>query len=137
VSSSAIKDRIRRHMPGTTGPSRILVIDDDAAVGAIYRAALELDGFSVTVATNGHDGLQQILGSRPHLVILDILMPVMDGWEVLGRLQALEGPPPVIVATAAEVSSRALAAGAAAWYSKATSLSHLREACRRLLTGSD
>jgi CheY-like chemotaxis protein len=113
------------------------VIDDDPAVGAIYRAALELDGFSVTVATNGHDGLQQMLDSRPHLVILDILMPVMDGWEVLGRLQALEGPPPVIVATAAEVSSRALAAGAAAWYSKATSLSHLREACRRLLTGSN
>jgi two-component system response regulator MprA len=113
------------------------VIDDDPTVGAIYRAALELDGFSVTVATNGHDGLQQILDDRPHLVILDILMPVMDGWEVLGRVQALETPPPVIVATAAGVSSRALAAGASAWYSKATSLSHLREACRRLLSGPD
>jgi two-component system response regulator MprA len=123
-------------MPGTTGPARILVIDDDAAVGALYRAALELDGFSVTVASNGHDGLQQILESRPHLVILDILMPVMDGWEVLGRVQALEAAPPVIVATAAEVSARALAAGATAWYSKATSLSHLREACRRLTEGT-
>jgi DNA-binding response OmpR family regulator len=120
-------------MPGTTGPARILVIDDDAAVGALYRAALELDGFSVTVASNGHDGLQQILESRPHLVILDI---VMDGWEVLGRVQALEAAPPVIVATAAEVSARALAAGATAWYSKATSLSHLREACRRLTEGT-
>ncbi|HXB53965.1 MAG TPA: response regulator [Vicinamibacteria bacterium] len=119
-----------------TVPSRILVIDDDPAVGALYRAALELDGFSVTVTSNGHDGIQQILESRPHLVILDILMPVMDGWEVLGRLRTLEAPPPVIVATAAEVSSRALAAGATAWYSKATSLSLLREACRRLLDGN-
>jgi CheY-like chemotaxis protein len=120
-------------MSETAGPSRILVIDDDPAVGALYRAALELDGFSVTVASNGNDGLQQILENRPQLVILDILMPVMDGWEVLGRLQAMEAPPPVIVATATEVSARALAAGAAAWYSKATSLSRLREACRRLI----
>jgi CheY-like chemotaxis protein len=124
-------------MPGTTRPARILVIDDDAAVGALYRAALELDGFSVTVASNGHDGLQQILESRPHLVILDILMPIMDGWEVLDRVRALEAAPPVIVATAAEVSARALAAGATAWYSKATSLSQLREACRRLIGALD
>ncbi|HKC13250.1 MAG TPA: response regulator [Vicinamibacteria bacterium] len=120
-------------MSGTAGVSRILVIDDDPAVGALYRAALELDGFLVTVCSNGHDGLQHILEHRPHLIILDILMPVMDGWEVLGRLQTMEAAPPVIVATAAEVSARALAAGATAWYSKATSLSHLREACRRLI----
>jgi DNA-binding response OmpR family regulator len=114
----------------------VLVIDDDPTVGAIYRAALELDGFTVTVATNAHEGWEVILACRPHLVILDILMPVMDGWEVLARVRALDDPPPVIVASAAAASSRALAAGAAAWYSKATSLSRLREACRELLSGT-
>jgi CheY-like chemotaxis protein len=121
-------------MPGTPESPRVLVIDDDPAVGAIYRAALELDGFSVVTATNGHDGLQMIQASRPNIVLLDILMPVMDGWEVLARVRALADPPPVIVATAAAVSARALDAGAAACYSKATSLSYLREACRRLLS---
>jgi CheY-like chemotaxis protein len=124
-------------MPSTDGPPHVLVIDDDPAVGAIYRAALELDGFSVTMATNGHDGLQIIETSRPQIVVLDILMPVMDGWEVLARVRALENPPPVIVATASAVSSRALAAGAAAWYSKTTSLSFLRQECRRLAAKPD
>jgi CheY-like chemotaxis protein len=121
-------------MPGTPESPRVLVIDDDPAVGAIYRAALELDGFSVTMATNGHDGLRMIQASRPNIVVLDILMPVMDGWEVLTRVRALADPPPVIVATAAAVSARALDAGAAACYSKTTSLSYLREACRRLVS---
>ncbi len=124
-------------MSGTPESPRVLVIDDDPAVGAIYRAALELDGFSVAMATNGHDGLRMIQATRPHVVVLDILMPIMDGWEVLARVRALADPPPVIVATAAAVSSRALDAGAAACYSKATSLSHLRDACRHLLGHPD
>jgi len=69
----------------------ILVVDDEPDVREVVRVALELDGFHVTVAADGDDGLRQAFEGRPDLIILDVGLPGLDGWDVLRRLKATEG----------------------------------------------
>jgi CheY-like chemotaxis protein len=87
---------------------RILVVDDDAAIRRLLMRVLSQVGYSVTTATNGKEALVAIAQQRPDLLLLDLMMPVMDGWEVYRRLQA-DGYPelPIIVLTAGERLDRA------------------------------
>ena len=68
--------------------TNILVVDDDARVLRSIRLVLEEARFTVTTATNGPDALEQMRRDRPDLVVLDILMPEMDGIEVCRRVRA-------------------------------------------------
>ncbi len=83
-------------------PTTILIIDDDRAMVEIVQANLEPEGFRVVGASNGVEGLQLLKKERPALVVLDVLMPQMNGWEVLRRIE--EDPEtagvPVIMLTA-------------------------------------
>jgi DNA-binding response OmpR family regulator len=65
----------------------ILVIDDEPGIIEIIEANLEGDGFKVISAPNGREGLERIKSDRPELVVLDVMMPEMDGWEVLRRVE--------------------------------------------------
>lgn len=67
---------------------RILVVDDDVEVRDLLRRALSYEGYTVEVAENGKEALQKALISPPDLVILDIMMPGLDGLEVARRLRA-------------------------------------------------
>lgn len=90
-------------MPHTTPqPARVLVIDDDDAVRLLLAATLEMEGFDVSMASDGEEGLQ-ILASRPvDCVVLDLMMPGLDGHAVLQRIRADGGMTlPVIMLTAA------------------------------------
>ncbi len=60
--------------------AKILVIDDDADLATVMKGALESKSYEVIVAYNGKEGLEKAKKEKPDLVILDILMPVMDGW---------------------------------------------------------
>jgi len=66
----------------------ILIIEDDGFLASIYAQKLELEGFQVAFATNGEDGLKLAQKDHPDLVLLDLLMPKMDGFEVLEKLKA-------------------------------------------------
>ena len=77
----------------------ILVIDDEPSVREIAGAYLERHGFEVQTASNGLDGLRLALETNPALVVLDIMLPVLDGLEVLKRLR-LERPIPVLLLSA-------------------------------------
>src|SRR4051794_27258169 len=66
--------------------SRILVVDDEPDLLGFVRSALEAEGFHVTTATDGTDGLRLALTTKPDLVILDLLMPGLDGQAVLTAL---------------------------------------------------
>ena len=61
---------------------RILVVDDDVAVRLLFREALEREGYEVSEAANGREGLAALEEGRPDVVVLDLLMPVMDGWQM-------------------------------------------------------
>lgn len=76
---------------------RILVIDDEAVVAGVIAEALRDDGNEVVVAHGGEDGLRAIEQSAPDAVFLDVLMPGMDGIEVLRRIRAKYPDLPVII----------------------------------------
>jgi CheY-like chemotaxis protein len=66
----------------------VLLIEDDGFLASIYSQKLEFEGFEVSFATNGEDGLKLAQKEPPDLILLDILMPRMDGFEVLEKLKA-------------------------------------------------
>ena len=80
--------------------SLILVIDDDEKITSLIRRSLAFEGYSVITATNGSDGLKQLLSHEPELIILDVMMPLLNGWEVLQRLRDGGITIPVLMLTA-------------------------------------
>jgi CheY-like chemotaxis protein len=70
--------------------AHIVIIDDDEALVEALRDRLSAKGYTVSTATNGKDGLALALQKHPDLIILDIVMPQMNGWEVLDGLEADE-----------------------------------------------
>lgn len=79
---------------------RILVIDDDPSVTSVLKRGLSYEGFSVQTAASGQEGLSVARDMEPDLIILDVMMPGMDGIEVLKRLRAADTRLPVIMLTA-------------------------------------
>lgn len=77
----------------------ILVADDEANIRELARMYLEKDGYQVDVVTDGRQALAQIKQSPPDLLVLDLMMPEMDGWEVCRRVRA-EGNLPILMLTA-------------------------------------
>jgi DNA-binding response OmpR family regulator len=67
---------------------RVLVVDDEKHIPVLLRSALEREGYEVTVASDGLEALQKVAEERPDLIVLDVAMPNMDGFEVLRRLKA-------------------------------------------------
>jgi DNA-binding response OmpR family regulator len=67
---------------------KILLIEDEKEVAELYRLKLSLDGYDVTIAENGQEGLDNAIKINPELIFLDIKMPGMDGFEVLKELRA-------------------------------------------------
>lgn len=77
----------------------ILVADDEANIRELARLYLEKEGFKVLTVTNGAQALDQIAHDAPDLLVLDLMMPVMDGWEVCRRVQ-MEYDVPILILTA-------------------------------------
>ncbi len=75
----------------------VLVVEDDASLRNLLCEALKTEGFSTCVASNGRDALLQFYQRLPDLVVLDLIMPEMDGWETLERLRMVSSCPVIIV----------------------------------------
>jgi CheY-like chemotaxis protein len=84
----------------------VLVVDDDAAIRSAVRDVLESAGIAVETATNGADALEKVSRQRPRLVLLDMRMPVLDGWGFASALRERGLALPVVVMTAAADASR-------------------------------
>jgi DNA-binding response OmpR family regulator len=67
--------------------AKVLIVDDDAFLSGIYATKLELEGFAVVAARDGEEGLTVAARERPDLILLDVLMPKLDGFETLKRLK--------------------------------------------------
>ena len=77
----------------------VLIVEDDPNIRELLQMYLEKDGYAVTLATDGGQGLDKFRSIKPDLVLLDVMMPVMDGWAVCKAIRA-EGNTPVIMLTA-------------------------------------
>jgi len=79
---------------------KVLIVDDDAFLSGIYATKLELEGFAVVSARDGEEGLKAAAKEKPDMILLDVLMPKLDGFEVLKRLKAddaLKGTPVIML----------------------------------------
>jgi DNA-binding response OmpR family regulator len=82
---------------------KILVVDDEPSIRQLVRDVLEVEGYEVQVVEDGYAALRAIDTNRPDCVVLDVMMPGIDGHEVLQRIRAAERGPdlPVVMLTAA------------------------------------
>ncbi|CAG1005771.1 MAG: response regulator [Anaerolinea sp.] len=124
-------------MTGT--PTKIVCIEDDPKTVELVKLILKKEGYDVTGVNNGHDGLKVVDEVKPNLVLLDLMMPDIDGWEVYQSMRAAESTKdiPVIVLTAkAQSIDRVLGLHIAKvndYITKPFSPSELIQAVRRVL----
>jgi len=115
--------------------SKVLIVDDDSALRRLLRAALTARGYDVVEATDGQEGLLAMEKEDPDLVLLDIAMPKMTGWEVLEALR--ERPElekiPIVVISALGDEVRARGLGALAVLVKPFMMDRLYETVRSAL----
>ena len=113
------RDSLRRlvgQYAAPTGGGHALVVDDEENIRSLFRRTLEGDGWTVAEASNGADALERVAEQQPRIILLDLMMPVMDGFDFLLRYRDLEGcaSTPIIVITAKdldETERRRLAGG--------------------------
>jgi DNA-binding response OmpR family regulator len=97
----------------------ILVIDDDPGILSTVTDILEFEGYSVVQAGNGAEGLALMERVQPSLILLDMRMPVLDGWGFARRLRERGSGPPIVVMTAVQDARRwAQEIGAAGYVAK-------------------
>ncbi len=103
VERESLARALEKHLR-QSGERRVLVVEDDATTRSMLRKLLERQGWDVVEAGNGREGLERVRDSRPALVLLDLMMPEMDGFGFLEALRADGDSLPVVVLTAKELS---------------------------------
>ncbi|MEO5568426.1 MAG: response regulator, partial [Gemmatimonadaceae bacterium] len=124
---------------GDGSAGTVLIIDDDADARALLRRILASDGFRVLEAPDGPTGLAMAADQRPDAITLDVLMPGLDGWEVLRRVRAdaAIADIPVIMLSVLHEQQLALALGATEYVTKPVDRGQLRQLIRRHQLGPD
>lgn len=122
--------------PGTASGPRVLVIDDDEHLRRLTSCALEMEGYEVIAAADGLAALQVLEHDAPNVILLDLMMPVMDGRRFSQAYRERPGPhAPIIVLTAAgEAAVGAAEIGAASYLRKPFDLDALLKSVDRLVT---
>jgi DNA-binding response OmpR family regulator len=125
----------RRVRPEKSMDAKILLIDDSQEMTWLLKRALARDDYEVEVAHSGNEGLRQAYAFQPDLILLDIMMPGMDGWEVLHRLREFSDVP-VIMLTAvggADKTVMGLDIGADDYITKPFEIEELKARVRAIL----
>ncbi len=125
-------------MDGTTmdGTTRILVVDDEQSITELLTMALRYEGFETAAAHGGREALALVASFHPHLIVLDIMMPDIDGFEVARRLRAERQQVPILFLTArdgAEDKVRGLTIGGDDYVTKPFSVEELVARIRAIL----
>ena len=87
-------------MPGGQKAARVLVVDDDPEIADTMAEVLDFEGYSVAIARDGVQAMDRIPKFVPDVILLDLMMPLMTGFEVLERLREQRNTTPVVVVSA-------------------------------------
>ena len=118
----------------------VLVVDDEALIAMALEAALQDAGYQVTTAANGRQGLERLAEAQVDIVLLDMMMPVMNGPAMLAAMAAdpvLSGIPVIILSSLPEATVRAQADGVAAILRKPYTAGEVLRAIGQVLGEAD
>jgi two-component system, OmpR family, response regulator len=116
--------------------TRVLVVDDEQNIAEVVTMALRFEGFNVRAASCGRDALTEIASFKPHIVVLDVMLPDIEGFEVARRLGAQRANVPIIFLTARDATEdkiRGLTGGGDDYMTKPFSLEELVARIRTIL----
>jgi DNA-binding response OmpR family regulator len=119
---------------------KVLIVDDEPDILLMLRVNLESEGYETALAADGETALRRIDEGHPDVMLLDVMMPVMDGWSVLEHLTDRDDGPRIVVLsakTAARDVVRALTLGAADYLTKPFEWAGLLKTVSRVLSSSD
>jgi excisionase family DNA binding protein len=116
----------------------VLLVDDDEQVRELVRVSLELEGYIVREAGGADEGLSAIAEAKPDLILLDVMMPHVDGWEMLRRIQDQYGAGaiPVVMFSGKvdeEAQAKAASGGAQGFVGKPFDLQHLIDQTKQIV----
>jgi two-component system OmpR family response regulator len=121
---------------GAANPSRVLVVDDEPSIVEVISMALRYQGFAVETAGSGHAAISAVTRFKPHLIVLDVMLPDMEGFDVAERLGAQRAGVPIIFLTARDATEdkvRGLSGGGDDYMTKPFSLEELVARIRTIL----
>ncbi|HMD56818.1 MAG TPA: response regulator transcription factor [Solirubrobacteraceae bacterium] len=123
-------------MPDAPDNARVLVVDDEPNICEVISMALRYQGFTVETASTGREAVAQVTRFKPHIMILDVMLPDMEGFEVAERLGAQRAGVPIIFLTARDATEdkvRGLTGGGDDYMTKPFSLEELIARVRTIL----
>jgi CheY-like chemotaxis protein len=99
---------------------RVLAVDDEPPILSLLTTVLEAEGYQVEVATNGRDALDKVKRQAPDAILLDLMMPVLDGWQLIEALRAdpVTSQIPIIILSAAYDAAKHPALGSLVFLAK-------------------
>jgi len=117
----------------------VLVVEDDPNIRELLQLYLEKSGYAVTLASDGGQGLEKFRSIKPNLVILDVMMPVMDGWAVCKAIRAESATPVIMLTAKGETDDKVagLKAGADDYITKPFEMKELLARIEAVLRRSD
>lgn len=115
------------------GKKRVLLVDDEDRIVNFLALKLKVSGYQVVCASDGEKGLELARSTNPDIILLDVIMPGIDGLEVLRRLRKFSDVPVIILSAKERISEEVLALGANAFMSKPFNPDDLISKVRALL----
>jgi len=112
---------------------RVLIVDDERSILAVLRIKLKVSGYDILTASNGEEALDLVKSARPDLMLLDVIMPGMDGFEVLEKLRAFSELPVIVISARSENGEKALSLGANDFLAKPLDVDEMVRKIRGLL----
>jgi len=77
--------------------SKVLIVDDEEVIRELLVAFLEMEGYEIFTASNGEEGLRRFHEEKPDLIVSDVMMPVMDGYEFCRRVREISDTPIIVI----------------------------------------
>lgn len=122
------------------GETRVLVVDDEPRILRFLRTSLSAHGYTVITATNGEEAIELARAEQPDIMLLDMFLPVMDGFEVLQKLRSFSSLPVIVFSASNSVRDRVINLGANEFVAKPFAPDDLIKTIEALLarhTGAD